>query len=52
MNQPPLRAPTWAPIRAPIWAPTLSGAPKQPATAHDRADLAASGERDNPGKKP
>ena len=49
MNQ-PLGAPVRAPIRTPIWAPTLSGAPKQPATAHDSADLAASGARDNPGK--
>jgi hypothetical protein len=52
MNQPPFRAPIWAPFWAPFWAPTLSGAPKPPATGDDCVDLAASGERDKPGKQP
>ena len=50
MTRPPFGAPIWAPVRAPIWAPTLSGAPRQPATAHDCVDLADDGARDNPGK--
>jgi hypothetical protein len=50
MSRPPLGAPIWAPVRAPIWAPTLTGAPKQDATAHGCVDPAPCGERDKPGK--